>query len=318
MDLRQRIASRQGDFVLFGLTPPRRSTPPQEVQRIADAALERLKSVDVDGLVLYDIDDESDRNPGPRPFPYLPTMDPADFYLNHLGNWDRPVIVYRSVGKYSEVAISDWLSEQDPERVLSVFVGAPTRDRSVLTGLRAAQAVWRDTRPDVLLGGVAIPERHTSGNHEHLRLITKQVNGCTFFVTQVVYDVTASKDLVSDYFYTCREREIAPVPFVFTLSVCGSLRTLEFLQWLGVDVPKWMQNDLTNSEDALATSYEQCLSAAEELAQFCRRLGMPCGFNVESVSNRRSEIEASIQLASAIRTESRRVPVQRLPGSSDG
>lgn len=306
MDLRQRIASRQGGFVLFGLTPPRRTTPSEEAQRIADVTLEHLKSVDVDGLVLYDIDDESDRNPVPRPFPYLPTMDPADFYLNCLGKWDKPAVVYRSVGKYSEADIREWLLEQDPERVLSVFVGAPTRDRSVLTDLRSAQAVWRDTRPEVLLGGVAIPERHASGNQEHLRLIAKQVNGCAFFVSQVVYDVNASKDLVSDYFYTCRERGIAPIPFVFTLSVCGSLRTLEFLQWLGVDVPKWIQNDLTNSEDALATSYEHCLGVAEELAQFCSRLGMPFGFNVESVSNRREEIEASIRLASQLSLRSGR------------
>lgn len=300
MDLRQRIASRQGGFVLFGLTPPRRATPPEEAQQIADAMLARLSSVNVDGLVLYDIDDESDRNPGPRPFPYLPTMDPADFLVNHLGKWDKPAVVYRSVGKYSDVDIRDWLLLQDPDHVLSVFVGAPTRDRSVLTDLRSAQAVWRDARPEILLGGVAIPERHSSGNQEHLRLIAKQVNGCTFFVSQVVYDVNASKDLVSDYLYTCRERGLAPIPFVFTLSVCGSLRTLEFLQWLGVDVPKWMQNDITNSENALATSYEQCLATAEELAQFCSRLGMPFGFNVESVSNRREEIEASIGLASEL------------------
>lgn len=300
MDLRQRIAGRQGGFVLFGLTPPRRTTSPEEVQGIADATLERLNSVDLDGLVLYDIDDESDRNPVPRPFPYLPTMDPADFYLNHLGSWDKPVVVYRSVGKYSEPAISDWLREQDPERVLSVFVGAPTRDRSVLTDLRSAQAVWRSTRPEILLGGVAIPERHTRGDQEHLRLIAKQVNGCAFFVSQVVYDVNASKDLVSDYFYTCRERGLAQIPFVFTLSICGSLRTLEFLQWLGVDVPKWIQNDLRNAEDSLAASYDQCLGTAQELAEFCTRLGMPFGFNVESVSNRREEIEASVQLLSVL------------------
>ncbi len=305
MDLRERIASRHGGFVLFGLTPPRRTTPPDEIQRIADAMLERLKPVNVDGLVLYDIDDESDRNPVPRPFPYLPTMDPAEFHANHLDQWKKPVVVYRSVGKYPKESIRDWLHGQDPDRVLSVFVGAPTRERSVLTDLRAAQAVWRETRPEVLLGGVAIPERHANGSQEHLRLIAKQDNGCSFFVSQVVYDINASKNLVSDYFYICQERGLDPIPFVFTLSVCGSLRTLEFLQWLGVNVPQWMQNDLQNAQDSLAASYEQCLATAQELAGFCSRLGMPYGFNVESVSNRREEIEASVELASVLcnRTE---------------
>jgi hypothetical protein len=40
--------------------------------------------VGIDGLVLYDIDDESDRNPNERPFPFLPTMDPAKYLARDL------------------------------------------------------------------------------------------------------------------------------------------------------------------------------------------------------------------------------------------
>jgi len=35
---------------------------------------------------------------------------------------------------------------------------------------------------------------------------------------------------------------------------------------------------------------------------FCRRLGAPYGFNVESVSIRRTEIDASVRLAERLRT----------------
>ncbi len=87
----------------------------------------------------------------------------------------------------------------------------------------------RRTR-DLLLGGVAIPERHSRRDNEHLRLIAKQEAGCRFFVTQVVYDVNAAKNLVSHYRYACEERGLAPVPIVFTFSVCGSMKTLEFLR----------------------------------------------------------------------------------------
>jgi hypothetical protein len=37
------------------------------------------------GLVLYDIDDESDRTPNERPFPFLPTMDPAEYLARDRG-----------------------------------------------------------------------------------------------------------------------------------------------------------------------------------------------------------------------------------------
>lgn len=151
--------------------------------------------------------------------------------------------------------------------------------------------MWSDVRPDLLLGGVAIPERHAAGTEEHHRLIAKQAGGCSFFVTQVVYDVNATKNLVSDYHYACRQQGLAPVTIVFTLSVCGSVKTLKFLQWLGVSVPRWMQNEFRHTDDTLPESDEQCRATADDLMAFCRRLDAPFGFNVESVSIRRAEID---------------------------
>lgn len=96
------LAGARSGMLLFGITPPRRSVTPSRAKEIAEVALGRLADLDLDGLILYDIDDESDRNPGERPFPYLPTLDPADFHAEHLGAWDRPVIIYCCVGKYAE------------------------------------------------------------------------------------------------------------------------------------------------------------------------------------------------------------------------
>lgn len=306
VDLRRRISEREGELLFFALTPPRQATSPGKAQEIADVTAERLAPLDLDGLVLYDIDDESDRNPEERPFPFLPTMDPADYLARHLADWNVPAVVYRAVGKYAAPDLRSWLDQQDPERVLSVFVGASSSDKPVATSLPRAQELRREATPDLLLGGVAIPERHTLSGEEHLRLLAKQDRGCTFFVTQVIYDLNAAKNLVSDYRYACAERGVAPVPIVFTFSVCGSLKTLEFLQWLGVDVPRWIQNELRHAEDTLDASFEQALATARELIGFCRHLGVPFGLNVESVSIRRAEIEASVELAARLQRELRR------------
>ena len=149
----------------------------------------------IDGLVLYDIDDESDRNPEERPFPFLPTMDPADYLARDLVGLEVPAIVYRAVSKYPEQQLQSWLSEQAPTQGLSVFVGASSREKPVATSLARAYELRSEVRPDLLLGGVAIPERHARGGTEHLRLLAKQAAGCSFFVTQIVYDVNAAKDL---------------------------------------------------------------------------------------------------------------------------
>ncbi len=308
MDLRRRIVERTGEFLLFAVTPPRRSTPPERAQEIADATLARLRPLALDGLVLYDIDDESDRNAEERPFPFLSTMDPADYLTRHLTAWTAPAVVYRVVGKYPEADLRPWLGAQDPDRVLSVFVGASSREKEVAMSLKQAHELRAEAGPGLALGGIAIPERHTQRGDEHLRLLAKQGAGCSFFVTQVVYDVNAAKNLVSDYLVECAARGVDPAPIVFTFTVVGSMKTLEFLSWLGVDVPRWIQNELRHSRDVLATSHDQSLTSALDLVAYCRRLGIPFGLNIESVSNRRAEIEQAVRLAARLGQELDRGP----------
>jgi hypothetical protein len=127
------------------------------------------------GLVLYDIDDESDRNPNERPFPFLPTMDPAEYLARDLVGLDVPAIVYRAVSKHTEDGLRRWLGEQDPARALSVFVGASSREKAVATSLSRAYDLRTEVRPDLPLGGVAIPERHARGGDEHLRHIANRL-----------------------------------------------------------------------------------------------------------------------------------------------
>jgi hypothetical protein len=305
VDLTRCIGDRGDGFVLFALTPPRRSTPHDRLPAIATATKERLRSLDLDGLILYDIDDESSRNPAERPFPLSPTIDPARYRAEHLDDWPTPVVVYRAVGKYEPAELSNWISAQDPERTLTVMVGAASRDATPAVTLPQAQSMCAEFNPGLLLGGVAIPERHSRREDEHRRLIRKQAGNCSFFVTQVVYDLNAAKNLVSDYRYECASQDIEPVPIVFTFSVCGSMKTLEFLRWLGVDVPKWIENDLRHASNPLQASLDQAYATALELITFCRRLGVPFGLSVESVSIRREEIEASVELAARLIREVR-------------
>src|SRR5438128_12586925 len=95
VDLISRIDSGRSEFLIFALTPPRLATDRERAQEIADATIARLRPLGLDGLILYDIDDEADRNPAERPFPFMPTLDPAAYLAHQFGAWDTPVIVYR-------------------------------------------------------------------------------------------------------------------------------------------------------------------------------------------------------------------------------
>lgn len=305
---REVIAAGEGELLLFGMTPPRLSTDPEKLPDIAEKMLSRLEGLALDAVVLYDLADESSRTSTERPYPFSETWDPAQFRERYMQGWPGQSIVYRSVGKYSADEITGFLNTAG-EDVSTVFVGAPSADEPVRTTLKEAYALYNGAGRPVPMGGVAIPERHTRRGDEQNRLLGKRDEGCSYFVTQVMYDVRAAKDLASDYAYAVKAssdegRPIAPL--IFTLSVCGSGKSLEFMRWLGVDVPRWVANELTHSEDPLSLSASYSAAAARELMRFCRYLGIPFGFNVESVSNRRVEIEASVHLAQDLSRQLRR------------
>lgn len=283
------------EVLLFGLTPPRAETSPERVTEIAERTLARVEALPVDALVLYDIADEADRNSSPRPFPFAKMLDPATYLREGLGRWDRPAVVYRCVGKYEPAELREWLATA-PDNVLTVFVGSSSAGADVRTSLPDAAEIHREVRPALPMGGVTIPERHSGRGDEHERLLRKQRGGSTFFISQIIYDIAAAKNLASDYRYAVVKDDMDPAPLIFTLSLCGSAKTLSFVEWLGVDVPSWVRNEILHAEDPLTWSKQHALNAAKELASFCRYLGIPFGFNIESVSSRKVEIEAAVEL----------------------
>jgi 5,10-methylenetetrahydrofolate reductase len=183
-----------------------------------------------------------------------------------------------------------------------VFVGSSSSKQAVQLRLPDAYEISAAQNPRLRFGGVVIPERHTAKGDEHLRVAGKQVSGCSFFISQATYDVEASKNFLSDYYYHCSDNGIPMVPILFNLAPCGSQKTLEFMKWLGISIPRWLENDLLHAQDILENSLRSSREVFEELFDFGIQKGIPIGCSVESVSTRKVEIEAAVQLARDIKT----------------
>jgi hypothetical protein len=115
-----------------------------------------------------------------------------------------------------------------------------------------------------------------------------------------VYNVYESKNLLSDYYYDSIENNYELKPIFFTLSPCGSIKTLEFMKWLGIEVPKWLYNDLKNAKDILESSVKTSILIADEIVEFAALKKIPVGFNVESISNKKDEIDAATEILNTI------------------
>ena len=145
-------------------------------------------------------------------------------------------------------------------------------------------------------GGVTIAERHGRKGDEDGRLLAKYEGGCRFFISQTVYDAGASKSLLSDYALRFKREGLEPAPFILSFSPCGSLKTMEFMKWLGISFPRWLENELRHTPDILGKSVDLAQQVFTDILEFAERKGIPVGVNVESVSIRKDEIEASCEL----------------------
>ncbi len=280
----------------YGITPPKITTPEERRREIAALQAERIGRLPIDALVVYDLQDESTRTDVKRPFPFLQAIDPLEYAYGYLGAVKQPKIVYRSVSGMQAPELTAWLRRLHGLGGAAVLVGAPSKTQAVSLKLSDAYRTRLNNVADVALGGVAIAERHETRGAEDERLLNKADQGASFFITQAVYSVTASKNLLSDLYYRCREAGRPLPPLLVTLSPCGSKKTLEFMAWLGVSVPRWLQNELLHASDILEKSLEQCEAAFAELHEFAVEKRIPLGCNVESVSLQKAEIEASVDL----------------------
>lgn len=285
----------------YGITPPKISTPGERRLATAEAQTARISALPVDALVVYDLQDESSRTDVKRPFPFLQAVDPLEYAYEDLAGVPQPKVVYRSVSALDRPRLEGWLSNLHERQGAAVLVGAPSQQQAVSLGLGDAYGLRQEKLPGLPLGGVVIAERHETRGGEDERVLRKRDRGCSFFISQAVYSVSASKNLLSDLYYRC-ERDQAPFPTILvTLSPCGSLRTLEFLSWLGVFVPRWLENELTHAHDVLQKSVDLALAGFLELWDFAREKNIPLGCNVESVSLQKSEIEASVEMVHRVR-----------------
>ncbi len=299
--LTDKIRNKEKGIILYGITPPKINHTEEEVKEIAKRHIQRISKLDVDGLVLYDIQDESDRTSEKRPFPFIKTLNPCEYSKNYLQELKTPRIVYRAVGNYTAQEFKKWLEQTKQSQVHSVFVGAASHEQQNNITLKEAYSLKKEVNDNLCLGGITIPERHMKKNDEHLRVFSKKDDSCEYFITQCVYDLHAAKIFLTDYAKYAKENSYEMVPIIFTLTPCGSEKTLEFMKWLGINIPNYLEDQLKESGDILHQSVKLSRDIFEELYTFGLKKGVPVGCNIESVAIRKAEIEASIQLLDEVK-----------------
>jgi hypothetical protein len=302
MDLKAKLPDPGQTVLLYGTTPPRLSTAPESIAAAADKLAARLAGLPLDGVVVYDIQDESGRTQHPRPFPFVGTVDPRSYSALLQERSGRPAIVYKALGALDEAGWQAWLFESAHAhrlRFVSV-VGRPTSGVRYALPLSRAIRLAAGHAGGFTVGGVVIAERHDESRSEAARLLAKGIEGCGYFISQTVYHAPPTQRLLADYLRDCRGAGTEPRRVILTFAPCGREKTLAFMRWLGVNVSAETERAILGAAHPLAKSIEICCDNLRRILDGAYRSQIPLGINVESVSINRDEIDASVDLFHAL------------------
>ena len=297
----EKIKRKESGILLYGITPPKEKTPLDKVSEMAERVIHNLTPLDVDALVVYDVQDESARTTEERPFPFTSALDPYEYASQHLQPLMIPKIIYRPAGKFTKEELKHWLKGLKEVGFYPIFVGVPAPDFVPITSLKEAYKIWSTHHGShSVIGAITIPERHAILKDEDVRILDKMESGVSYFISQCIFNVGYTKQTLTDLVKTCRDKE-QPLPtMIFTLTICGSAKTLEFMEWLGIHIPDDIKEELKVSENPVGRSVEIAINIASDLIEFCKQHAIPFGFNIESVATRKVEIDASLELLNTV------------------
>ncbi|MGP8078061.1 MAG: hypothetical protein ACLQD8_00760 [Thermoplasmata archaeon] len=131
-----------------------------------------------------------------------------------------------------------------------------------------------------LIGNVVIPHRVDEG----YRMLTKTKTGASFFTTQILFDPEPVARLIDEYGRLCRAYGVAPAAVILSVAPVADEDDLEFVRWLGAEVPERIERTLV-SEDGSA-SISAALATWGGVLREAKgwEVAVPLGVNVEVVS----------------------------------
>jgi 5,10-methylenetetrahydrofolate reductase len=266
-------------MTLFEVVPPASAKP--EALESSLGELQQVRNL-VDAINLPEIHDEA--RPGERTSKFLERVEPRQFGSRIKRELGIDVVLNRVT--VHDAAPERWFRETLEQSGISnwVLVGGESREiRYPGPGPAEAAALVKSLSLPVSLGGITIPSRE--GEPERIR--KKQAQGIDFFTSQVMFD---SNDLV----WLIQRLNGVEARIFISFAPVSHRRDLEFLRWLGVDIPRDLDRFLLGPGQDSAASAATCLERSLNMAQ---RILMdifdnlppdppPIGLNIEHINRR--------------------------------
>ena len=276
MNLRDKLLNPSIPLTFFEIVPPAAGKP--EALEATVAEVKKVRHL-VDAINLPEIHDES--RGAERTHRFIQRVEPRILGARLRRDLSADVVINRVV-----------VHDREPDRWFRETCEQFGIQHMVLVGGESAEiqypgpspmeaaALVRSTGLPVSLGGITIPSRPNEAD----RIRSKNAAGMVFFTSQILFD---SNDIV----WLIQRLNNVEARIFLSFAPVSHPRDLEFLRWLGADIPQNLDRFLLQGE---AGSAESCFQRSLDLAQ---RILMdvfdnlppdppPLGLNIEHINQR--------------------------------
>lgn len=300
--------------VIYEIIPPPVETTAEEIEATLQALLQLMKELSHPPVALNIPEIRPETRDTPRPQNYQPKLSPRDFvrYLQPFLESEVDIIINRVVVHSPRPSQLRWFYRTYHEYGVKNFVlvgGESSRIRYPGPTVTECARLVRDhlnrgqwpygpgieiIPTQIMTGGIVIPSRRSNDpvRDEPNRLIDKTRNGVSFFTSQVLYEAESTIRLLSDYAALCDKFQERPRPIFLSFAPVSSSRDIQFLKWLGVEIPDSIEREmLTGWLGITMRSIRIAERILEEILEFVEgnQIQVPLGLNIEHVTSRNFE-----------------------------
>ena len=305
MRIRDKIKKPQRPVVAYEILPPREKDG--TLNAYAETISSLLSQTHIDAINIPEVHDEVGR--GERPVSNQERGEPRKFGMLLQDIVGIEAIVNRVVVHMPLKKQMDWIHETYSKYEIDnlIIVGGESSKQKYPgpTVNESLEKISQDNRRrenSILCGGICIPSRRK----ESKNLIRKSECGAEFFTTQVLCDSGNVIKMIKNYQERCDKVNTFPRRILLSFAPVSSQKNIDFLKWLGVEIPKDTEKYLNGRPGSMTErSLDVAIEVLNEILDFItnNNLKVPVGLNVEHIMsyNFQSSVEMLQELANLYR-----------------
>jgi len=285
MRLRDKITRPRRPVVVYEILPPR--IIDGTIEAYAEKISTLLSQTHIDAINIPEVHAEESR--GKRPIEDRLRAEPREFGRLIQDSVGIEAIINRVTVLDSKEAQSEWFRSTHDEFGIEnvVLVGGESGEieypgPSVTESSKMIEAINMKDGKEIFCGGISLPSRRM----ESKRMLKKANYGIQFFTTQVLYDGDDICKMLGHYYDACQESGEEPKRVLLSFAPISTIKNLNFLKWLGVEIPEETEDFLIQDEGLIKSrSIEVSMGVLEGVLNHIteREIKVPIGLNVEHI-----------------------------------